>query len=125
MSFLSYLFPRHCHPRPEHALDEVRKILKAARITNGLIMDSLKNLQDAVAAQGDLITKAETFVNTLEASTDPDNSVAAADVDAVTTAVLANNDKLRALVPDTTTPTGSTGTAGVDDGTGTTGTANG
>ena len=97
MSFLTFLFPRHKHPRPEQSLDEVRKILEAARITNGHIMDSLKNLQDASAAQGDLITKAETFVNTLEAS--GTGAVPAADVDAVTAVILANNARLEALVP--------------------------
>lgn len=103
----------HHHRRqtPEQLLDAVKADFDLLVLSQELLMDSLQRLQAAAAAQGDLITAAQTRINTLEAAVeaggggaDPTKFVAAADVDAVSATLEANNEALAALTASPATP---------------------
>lgn len=99
---LAFPLHHHHHESNWHTIRELQEILaKLAHINGELMNTSLARLQEAVAAQADLITAAQTRVNTLEAATEGDVDLtkftANADLDALSTTLEANNVQLAAV----------------------------
>lgn len=118
---LPFPLQHHHHQAPEQTFDELKEILsKLAHLNEEFMNTSLSRAQAAVGAQADLITAAQTRVNTLEAasgtgSVDLTQFTANADLDTLSTTLEANNTALAAVseVPAANPPSppadGSTG----------------
>ena len=106
---LSNLFHHHRRP-PEQVIREMKEHLRQLELSTGILMADLSKLQAAVAAQVGLISAAQTNLNTVEAALAAaaeagQGGTSQADVDALTSAVEANNAALTALGMPPAAPT--------------------